>query len=62
MRSRRWLGLLALATVPFPFLGSETRFWIGIPLWLWWSASFTVALAVATAWMILRGWTDDAGD
>jgi len=58
-RSRIWLAILALGTVPFPFLGSSTRFLAGFPLWLWWSAAFTVALAVATSLTILRGWRDD---
>lgn len=61
-RSRIWLGLLALGTVPFPFIGSDTRFFLGFPLWLWWSASFTVALSVVTATTILRGWRDDGRD
>ena len=61
-RHRRFmltLGLVALATVPFPFIGSELILLWGLPLWLWWSLSFTAALSALTAWGILRLWRDD---
>lgn len=53
------LGLL-LVTVPWPFIGRPTGFWLGLPTWLWWSMSWTAALAIATSWGILRLWHDAA--
>ena len=64
-RHPRYLILLALAavgTVPFPFLGAPPVMVLGLPLWLWSSIGFTVALAGLTAWGILRYWKDDPGD
>ena len=59
---RRYLWLLALCAVaasPFAFAGRPTQFVLGLPLWLWWSGAWTVALAGVTAWGILRHWKDD---
>lgn len=58
------LGLVALATVPLPFVGGELRRVWGLPLWLWWSLGFTVAMAALTSWALLSLWSDDdtAGD
>jgi hypothetical protein len=53
------LGLLVLGTVPFPFIGGETRWLFGLPTWLWWSVVMTTALACTTAWGILRLWVDE---
>ncbi len=61
-RHPRFLALLAillLLTVPWPFIGSETVFAWGLPRWLWWSLGWTAALAVTTAWGILRLWGDE---
>lgn len=59
-RRFRWLALIAiLGTVPLPFIGSATRFWLGLPLWLWWSAGFTVLLSAVTAWGLVVLWRDD---
>jgi hypothetical protein len=61
-RHPRFLALLLallVLTVPWPFIGRETTFGWGLPLWLWWSLGWTAALASATAWGILRLWTDD---
>lgn len=53
------LALCALGTAPFLFIGSDSRFVLGLPLWLWSSAGFTLALSLLTAWGILRYWRDD---
>ena len=61
-RHRRFmliLGLTALATAPFPFIGAETRLVWGLPLWLWWSFTLTAIFAGVTAWGILRLWRDE---
>lgn len=61
-RHRRYLlilGLAALATVPLPFVGTDTRFVWGLPLWLWWSFTATAVFAGVTAWGVLRLWQDD---
>lgn len=53
------LVLAALGTVPLAFAGRELGSWLGLPLWLWSSLGFTLALSVLTAWGILRYWEDD---
>lgn len=53
------LGLAALGTVPVAFVGAGPRAWLGLPLWLWSSIGFTVALSALIAWGVLRYWTDD---
>ena len=53
------LLVCALGTAPFSFIGSEARMWLGLPVWLWASIGFTLALSVLTAWGILRYWDDD---
>jgi len=53
------LALNALAIIPLPFIGPEPSFWLGLPLWLWWSFAWTVSLSCLTAWGILRYWRDD---
>lgn len=58
-RLRVLLVLLAIASAPFPFVGSATRWWLGLPLWLWWSIGCTTALSLLTAWTIHRHWDDD---
>lgn len=63
-RQHRWLliviALLALGTVPFPFIGRPQVVLGGLPLWLWVSLALTVALAVVTAWATVRFWKDDS--
>ena len=61
-RHPRYLALLAAAallTAPFPFIGGPPSLWLGLPVWLWWSLGWTVALSLLTAWGILRYWRDD---
>ncbi|MEM7048623.1 MAG: hypothetical protein AAF604_03145 [Acidobacteriota bacterium] len=59
-RGFRWaLTLTALGTVPFPFIGREPMAWLGLPVWLWWSGAFTLALSCVTAWGLTRYWRDD---
>ncbi len=61
-RHRRFmliLVLVAVATAPFPFIGGETVLVAGLPLWLWWSLTFTAALSGLTAWGVLRLWRGD---
>jgi len=53
------LGLTVLCTSPFPFIGSGSSTFLGIPLWLWWSIFFTIGLSCLTAVGILRYWKDD---
>ncbi len=56
------LALAALGTVPVLFVGREPVSWLGLPLWLWSSIAFTLALSALTAWGILRLWKDDELD
>ena len=53
------VALCALGTAPFLFIGSQPVVVLGLPLWLWSSIGFTVALSLLTAWGILRYWRDD---
>ena len=60
-----YLALLlfaALGTAPFAFIGGEPRSILGLPLWLWSSMVFTLALSVLTAFGALRLWTDEDDD
>lgn len=61
-RNHRWymlaLGLAALFTAPVPFIGRAARSWLGLPVWLWWSAAMTLLLASLAAWGIARYWRD----
>lgn len=50
------LALVAAGTVPVAFVGSNNPRWIGLPLWLWSSLGFTLALSAVTVWGILRYW------
>jgi len=65
-RQHRWfivsLAGLTLAAVPFWFVGRETVFVFGVPVWLWTSLGFTTALAALTAWGMLRLWDDEDDD
>ncbi len=56
------VGLVILATAPFPFVGRETVMLLGLPLWLWWSFSFTALLSGLTAYGMLRLWRDDSDE
>ncbi len=56
------LGATAVLTAPFPFIGAETRMVWGLPLWLWWSFTFTAAFAGLIAWGILVLWRGDGDD
>ena len=61
-RHRVFLLLIAAASlgaVPFPFIGRENAFVMGLPVWLWSSLGFTVALAGLTTWGLLAYWKDD---
>ena len=53
------LALCALGTAPFLFIGSQPTAVLGLPVWLWSSIGFTVALSLLTAWGVLRYWRDD---
>lgn len=55
------LAICAVGTAPIVFVGSPAVFVLGLPLWLWWSAGFTLALSALTAWGIVRYWRDDDG-
>ena len=52
------LALLALGTVPLPFVASGSILVFGIPLWLIWSLGFTASLSALTSWGILYLWRD----
>ncbi len=54
--------LCALGTAPFLFIGSEPVFVLGLPVWLWSSIGFTLALSLLTAWGVLRYWRDDPAE
>ena len=53
------LAAAALGTVPIAFVGATERAWLGLPVWLWSSAGFTLALSCLIAWGVLRYWHDD---
>ncbi|MCZ6726163.1 MAG: hypothetical protein O7A98_02270 [Acidobacteria bacterium] len=53
------LGLVALGSVPLWFVGAAPTDWLGLPVWLWSSIGFTLALSGMIAWGILRYWRDD---
>lgn len=53
------LAVVCILTVPFPFVGRSASFWLGLPIWLWWSLTWTCVLAVLTAWGFFRFWRDD---
>jgi membrane protein implicated in regulation of membrane protease activity len=53
------LGLCALATSPYLFVAGPDRLLAGLPLWLWWSLSCTLALSILIAWGVWRYWRDD---
>ena len=53
------LGLVSLATAPFPFLLWPDATLFGLPAWLLWSLGLTATLSVVTAWGTLRYWKDD---
>ena len=52
-------GLASIGAVPIWFLGRETVFFLGFPLWLWSSLAFTAALAGVALWGILKLWKDE---
>lgn len=56
------MGLVSVGAVPFWFVGRETVFLFGFPLWFWSSMAFTAALAGLTAWGILKLWKDEELD
>ena len=56
------LALAALGTAPIAFVGRPPSVWLGLPLWLWSSIGFTLALSALTAWGVLRYWKDDELD
>ena len=62
-RRHRWFMVLlfgaAAATAPIPFVGRETVWLGGLPLWLIWSLSFTVLMSSLTTWGLLRLWRDE---
>ena len=53
------LALAALGTVPLAFVGGSMSSFLGLPVWLWSSIAFTLALSGLTAWGVLRYWEDD---
>lgn len=60
-----FLILVAVATVgavPFWFVGRDTVFVLGLPIWLWSSLTFAVVLSAVSVWGILRLWKDDELD
>ena len=53
-----WLFLILIAVaavgaVPFWFVGRDTVFVLGLPLWLWSSLGFAVAPPAVSVWGIL---------
>lgn len=56
------LALVALATIPFPFVGPDPTLLLGLPLWLWWSLGWTAMLSALTAYGIQRYWRGDDDD
>jgi len=56
------LALSALGTVPVIFIGRVGGIFLGLPIWLWSSIGFSLALSALTAWGVLRYWRDDRFD
>ena len=56
------VAVVCVLTAPFPFIGGGEDVVVGLPVWLWWSLLFTVALSVLTAVGILRYWKDEPAD
>jgi hypothetical protein len=48
--------------VPFWFVGRDTVFVLGLPVWLWSSLAFAVVLSAVSVWGILKYWKDDELD
>ena len=53
------IALVALGTVPLPFVGQDLVLFLGLPVWIWWSLTFTALLSGLTAWGALRFWRDE---
>ena len=53
------VAITAILTCPLPFIGSTTRYLLGLPLWLWWSFGMTATLSALVAWGVLRLWRED---
>ena len=56
------IAVAAVGAVPFWFVGRDTVFVLGLPLWLWSSLGFAVALSAVLVWGILEYWKDDELD
>jgi hypothetical protein len=53
------MAVTSIGAVPFAFIGRDNAFVMGLPVWLWSSLGFTVALAALTTWGLLAYWKDD---
>ena len=53
------IGLLFVLSVPW-YLPSETpvALWVGLPYWVVISLSISFAIAIFTAWVVARYWSD----
>ncbi len=56
------IAIAAVGAVPFWFVGRETVFVLGLPVWLWSSLAFAVGLSAVSVWGILKLWRDDELD
>jgi len=57
------IGLLFVLSVPW-YLPSDrpVALWFGLPYWVVISLSFSFAIAVFTAWVVARYWSDEQSD
>ena len=53
------VALCAVGSAPLAFIGADNRFFLGLPLWLWSSIAFTLALSALTIWGIHRYWPEE---
>ena len=49
----------SIGAVPFWFVGRDTVFLLGIPLWMWSSMAFTAGLSAVSVWGVLTLWKDE---
>ena len=57
------IGLLFVLSVPWYLpSASSVTLWFGLPYWVIISLTSSCAIAIFTAWVVTRYWSDDASD